>query len=161
MRYIWIVRHGKSAEGDPGQRDHDRPLNPRGERDGANMQKWFGTQERAPHWVWTSTAVRASSTARYVADGTGAIMTEEPRLYLSSPDTVLDCLRSTPDDVASVAVVAHNPGLTYMVNQLGDSHVTDNLVTFAAALFATEAEWSNLHFGQGQFISLTEPRSLT
>lgn len=160
MRYIWIVRHGKSALGEPGQPDHDRPLNPRGERDGANMCTWFGAEQRAPQWIWTSTATRAMSTARFVADGAGAILTEVPELYLASPEAILDCLRATPDDVTSVALVAHNPGLTYTVNQLGSNGVTENLVTFGTALFATEDAWPDLQFGRNHFISLTEPRTL-
>ena len=160
-RYIWVVRHAKSAEGSPGMRDHDRPLNPRGERDGATMQDWFAAHPHAPTWIWSSTAVRAETTAGYIAAGTGATLVENADLYLAGPDTALACLRATPDDVERVALVAHNPGLTYLVNQLGGDYVTDNLVTFGSALFSYQGAWQDLRYGVARLIELTTPKTLS
>ena len=159
-RHIWIVRHAKSAEGSPGMRDHDRPLNPRGERDGAAMQAWFAAHPHKPSWIWTSTALRARTTAGYIAEGTGATLIESADLYLAGPEAALACLRETPDDVACVVLVAHNPGLTYLVNQLGSGYVTDNLVTFGSALFSYRGAWHDLRSGAAEFVELTTPRTL-
>ncbi len=159
-RYIWVIRHGKSADGAPGQSDHERPLNHRGERDGAAMQAWYAQQAHPAQWVWSSTAVRAKLTATYVTGGFNATFVEEPKLYLASAESVLSCLRATPPELNSVAVVAHNPGLTHFVNLIGHNHVTDNLVTFGTAVFATASSWADLHFGCAEFIQLTSPKTL-
>ena len=165
MRYIWIIRHGKSAWGDPGETDHDRPLNKRGERNGGAMQAWFANQDHPAQWVWSSSAVRAKLTAAYVTAGFNATFAEEPSLYLASAETALDCLRATPADVESVALVAHNPGLTYLVNRLGEDYVTDNLVTFGTALFEVEDatpdwSWADLGFGGARLVSLHTPKTI-
>jgi phosphohistidine phosphatase len=160
MRYIWVIRHGKSADAQPGQRDHERPLNKRGERDGKAMQAWLAQQEHCAQWVWSSTAVRAKLTAAYVTGAFNATFVEEASLYLSSAEQVLSCLRATPADVNSVAVVAHNPGLTHLVNLLGNQRVTDNLVTFGTALFSTQANWADLSFGCAQLLQLQTPKLL-
>ena len=164
MRYIWIIRHGKSADAEGGQQDHDRPLNKRGERDGGTMQAWLAAQDHPAQWVWCSSAVRAKLTAAYVTSAFNATFAEEPNLYLANPESVLNCLRATPAEVSSVAVVAHNPGLTYLVNQLNSKTstepVTNNLVTFGTALFATESDWVDLNFGCADLLSLHSPKTL-
>ena len=160
VRHIWVIRHGKSDHGNAGLRDHDRPLNARGRRDGDMLRDWFAAQADAPQWLWVSSALRAQQTAQYVQQATGAELVTQPSLYLSMPDTLLDTLAGTPQEVNSVAVVAHNPGLTYLVNQLGDSLVTDNLVTWGMAHFETEAEWPALQFGAAQLIELYTPRGI-
>ncbi len=39
MKQLIIVRHAKSSWADPGQRDFDRPLNGRGERNAPEMAR--------------------------------------------------------------------------------------------------------------------------
>lgn len=159
-RYIWVIRHGKSAAAEPGQADYERALNKRGEKDGKAMRTWLAQQANPAKWVWSSPAVRAKLTAGFVTTAFSATFVEESSLYLASADSVLDTLRATPADVTSVAVVAHNPGLTYLVNMLGKEPITDNLVTFGTALFETTQDWSNLAPHQAEFVSLTTPKSL-
>lgn len=159
-RYIWVIRHGKSADGEAGQTDHERVLNKRGERDGLAMRDWLGQQAHPAQWVWSSSAVRAKLTAGFVTTGFGATFVEEPDLYLASADTVLNTLRATPADVSSVAVVAHNPGLTYLVNMLGAQPVTNNLVTFGTALFKTDRDWPDLTANCAELISLNTPKTI-
>ena len=161
MRYLWLIRHAKSAEGAVGQRDHERPLNARGEQDGPNMARWYARQCHKVQWIWASTATRAQATAEFVAQGMQCEVTSEGRLYLASAETILDIIRITPPEVEGVAVVAHNPGLTHAANMLSQDAVTDNLVTFASALFAVENDWADVTFGTNHFLSLTSPKGLT
>jgi len=160
-RYIWVIRHGKSAQGEPGQSDHDRPLNKRGERDGEAMRAWLSNQAHGAEWVWSSSAVRAKLTASYVTAGFNATLVEDAGLYLASAERALACLKTTPADIRSIAVVAHNPGLTHLANLLGQTPVTDNLVTWGTAVFSTDArDWTDLRFGCAELISLQTPKSL-
>ena len=162
---VWVIRHGKSAEGKPGQTDHDRPLNARGNKNGHAMQDWYADQERRAQWIWSSSAVRALSTAEYVAAGMGGELVVEPSLYLSTPETLLGVLRGTPAQIGeravdSVAVVAHNPGMTQLVNLLVGKRVVDNMVTFASAQIEFNGDWPGLEFGAGSLVDITVPRSL-
>ena len=160
QRHIWIIRHGKSDHGRPGLTDHDRTLNPRGKRDGDAMQVWLANQPHRPEWIWASSAVRAQETAKFVERACNAQLLTENRLYLSMPDTLLDVLRATPDDITSVAVVAHNPGLTYLVNQLGQAYATDNLVTWGVGHFVTPSEWPDLQLGGAELFGLHTPKQI-
>ena len=157
MRYLWIIRHAKSADG---SQDHARGLNARGEADGKRMQAWYSAQTNQAAWIWSSNAKRAMLTANFVARGFGGQVIPNPELYLAGPEAVLDCLRTTPKGVDVVAVVAHNPGLTHCVNLLGPDHITDNLVTFGSVLFRTKSAWQDLQLGQCELISQISPKQI-
>ena len=160
QRHIWVIRHGKSADGSPGMRDHDRPLNERGRRNGASMCAWYADQAHRAEWIWCSTAVRAQQTAQFVARAFDAPIIDAPDLYLSPAETLLDCLQRTPENISCVAVVAHTPGLTHLVNLLGATHATDNLVTFGSALFRSDCAWPDLQFGSAELVSLQTPKTI-
>jgi len=159
-RFIWVIRHGKSVDGLPSMRDFDRPLSERGARDGDRMRAWYAEQNQAAQWIWSSPAKRAVQTAEYVSRGFGADVVENSSLYLASAEQLLACLKSTPPDIQTVAIVGHNPGLTHLVNLLGQEMVTDNLVTFGSALFETHKSWDQLSFGVGRQIELVSPKLL-
>ena len=124
------------------------------------MQAWFSEQPHPCTWIWSSAAVRAKLTAGYVTSGFNATFVEDRRLYLATAEALLDVLKSTPGDVSSVAVVAHNPGLTHLANLLGKAFVTDNLATFGTVLFSTQQAWSDLSPRCATFISLNTPKTI-
>ena len=125
------------------------------------MQAWYAKQTHQASWIWSSSAVRARTTAAFVADGFSGQIIEEPDLYLSAPETLLSFLASTPDDEGCAAVVAHNPGLTYLVNLLSQNPVTDNLVTFGSVLFRSDIDsWQDLRFGNCEMVTYAVPKNL-
>jgi phosphohistidine phosphatase len=166
---LWIIRHAKSDWNSPGQADHDRPLNARGERDGPHMAQWLAAQPSPATWIWTSTAARARRTAAFVCQGFAAVsptLIDMPALYLATPENVLDVLGGTPADVTSAAVIAHNPGLTELVNLLAGQAVIENLPTFGVAAFDFDLPWHELGTaralrpGTARLVSLMTPKRL-
>ncbi|MFM8354668.1 MAG: SixA phosphatase family protein [Gammaproteobacteria bacterium] len=144
---LWIIRHAKSDSSAAGQSDFDRPLNARGRRDGPAMAEWLAEQELPATWVWSSPARRAAETATYVSAGFAAAGPEviaDRRLYLADAEHLLDVLRETPAEISAAAVVAHNPGLTELVNALVGRPLLDNLPTFGVAVFAVDPPWQDL-----------------
>ena len=118
---LWVVRHAKSSWAEPRQSDFERPLNPRGKRDGPRMANWLAQQSAPAQWIWSSDAARATATATFVAEGFASASPEiirDHRLYHSSISELCAVLRETPSTVSSAAVVAHNPTLTQLVNHL-------------------------------------------
>ncbi|MDH3643887.1 MAG: histidine phosphatase family protein [Gammaproteobacteria bacterium] len=144
---LWIIRHAKSSWADAGQTDFERPLNKRGNADGPRMGAWLAEQSAPATWIWTSDAARALATAQFVATGfAGAApqLVSDHRLYHAAPETACDVLQETPGEVASVALVAHNPGLTWLVNLLAGEPTVDNLPTFGVARFDVAGGWHEL-----------------
>ncbi|MGD8418096.1 MAG: histidine phosphatase family protein [Pseudomonadales bacterium] len=160
---IWLIRHAKSSWKEPGLSDFERPLNKRGKKDGPRMAAWLATQTDPPGWLWTSTAARALATARFVQEGfslDASAVAAVDSLYEASPEAIVDVLRQTPPDVTSVAVVAHNPGLTWLANLLGQAPVTDNLPTFGIVRFEVAGPWCSLQTGTATLDFLAAPKTI-
>jgi len=160
---LWLIRHAKSDWGDPARSDFDRPLNRRGRRDGPRMQSWMAAQEHPATWIWSSRAARARATAEFVAAAFAAsspTIVEDRRLYLAAPETLLDVLRETPAPEFSVALIAHNPGMTQLVNLLAGTAVLDNLPTFGIVRFDVQDSWSQLRFGGASLDLIMSPKRL-
>lgn len=161
---LWLIRHAKSDWSSPAVGDFQRPLNHRGERDGPRMAGWLAAQDDPADWLWSSDALRAQQTAAFVAQGfslSHARWAEDHRLYGADPETLLSVIRETPPDTLSAAVVAHNPGLTQLVNLLAGDDVIGNLPTFGIARFAVTGDWASLSFGGGSLELITSPKRLT
>ncbi len=160
---LWLIRHAKSDWHSAAASDFERPLNPRGERDGPRMADWLGGQTQPAAWIWTSDAARALATANFVARGFAAAAPQtvpEHRLYLASAARILDVVRGTPPDQTSVAVVGHNPGMTELLNRLTGAPVTDNLPTFGVARLEVADTWAALAFGTAALDFWTSPKRL-
>jgi phosphohistidine phosphatase len=160
---LWVIRHAKSSWADAGQTDFQRPLNKRGNSDGPRMAKWLAAQSDPATWIWTSDAARALATTEFVAQGFAAArprVVADHRLYHASPEAACDLLRETPSDVTHVAVVAHNPGLTWLVNLLGGERSIDNLPTFGIARFNIDGSWHELDYRAATLELLMAPKQL-
>lgn len=160
---LWIIRHAKSSWSHPGLRDIDRPLNKRGERDGPRMAAWLAAQSDPAEWIWASPAARAVATADFARRGfdlSEAAVATEAALYHASPEDIIEVVRRTPPDLRSAAVVAHNPGLTFLVNLLGPEPVTDNLPTFGVARFDLPCVWIDLVPGIATLDVLVGPKTI-
>ncbi len=158
---LWLIRHAKSSWAIAHQRDFDRPLNERGLRDAPNMQAWLANEPHGPTWVWSSDAVRAEATATFVQSAVrGATLTTDHRLYGASPEAILDVVRGTPQGFESVAVVAHNPGITYCINLLCGRNVINSLPTFGIARVHWPGDVTDLAVGDAMLEVLMWPKRL-
>jgi len=168
--YLWLIRHAKSSWADPQQSDFDRPLNARGERNGGTMADWLQHQANPATWLWTSTAVRAQATSTFAAQGFGLTPNQvqsQHELYHANPEALIDVLQTTPNNHRAVAVVAHNPGLTELLNLLLGKRVTDNLPTFGIAQLRLPNAWNRdwlalslSHHSDTQLVQLVSPKTL-
>ena len=139
MKILLLLRHAKSSWDNSDLADHDRPLNGRGRRDAPRMGQLLAQHDLTPDLIVTSAARRAATTAELVAlaaEYPGDIhYTDE--LYLADPETFLDVARDTPDAVARLMLVGHNPGIEELVSALTgrDEHMpTAALACFGLAI---------------------------
>ena len=159
---LWLIRHAKSSWANAKLRDFDRPLNDRGERDGPAMQAWLARQSFGPELIRTSDAARARATAAFVhAAFPAAELLADHRLYGAPPEMMADIVRETPPEIESLALVAHNPGLTQWCNLLaGRRQTIDNLPTFGIARFYWPGVGADLDSEQAILEALMMPRLL-
>ncbi|WP_345079168.1 SixA phosphatase family protein [Nemorincola caseinilytica] len=147
-RTLVVIRHAKSSWNDPLKSDFERPLNDRGNRDAPEMAARLKKAGLIPDLVIASSAKRTRQTALLMAEVLGydkdRIQLEE-KLYHCVPATMEEVLYAVADDVSTVFMVAHNPGITEFANQLSPQFYVGNLPTcgVVAASFSA-ASWAEL-----------------
>ncbi len=161
MRTLLLMRHAKSSWGDENLSDHERPLNKRGLRDAPKMAARLHARGITPDILISSTAVRAHSTARFVAGEYGLspdslIFLDE--LYLASESTWYDIFVEFPETRHTAMLFGHNPGITEVTNSLCNVEIenipTAGIVTIEFALSA----WSNVAPGSGKLLDFDYPK---
>ncbi len=121
MKTLILIRHAKSDWSDLHAADFDRRLNARGRRDAPIMAQRCAARGHLPDAFIVSTACRARQTAELMTPHL-AFPSEQidwrKELYLASPAMLLDAVRHAPEEARTLALLAHNPGITELVNRL-------------------------------------------
>lgn len=160
MKTLLLVRHAKSSWDAPARDDHERPLDERGLRDAPEMGRRLGERGIRPDVIRASTAVRARTTARLLAEELGVApdaLVLDPRLYGASAQTVLDIVAELDADVAVAMIVAHDPGLSELAFEL--SGTIEHMPTCAIAEFTFDVdEWARLDRSGAVEVRFDSPR---
>lgn len=147
MKSIYIVRHAKSSWADLSTKDIDRPLNKRGIRDAPVMSKMCKDRNIIPDLMITSNAKRASETSLYFAKEFGISEDQiviNGKLYHAPEDTYFEEAQILNDDINSVMMFGHNPGITYLANSVTDQYI-DNVPTCGVLIIeSTVDSWMEL-----------------
>lgn len=156
MHRLFALRHAKSSWNNAYQADFERPLAPRGRRAAEAVAEHVAGLSAAPALVLCSTARRAQDTLeplRARLPESTEIRLEDD-LYGAAGTELLDRLRTVSDDVESVMVVGHNPGLEELVRGLGRegdaeliARVHSKFPTAALATLAFDGLWKDLGAG--------------
>jgi phosphohistidine phosphatase len=162
MKYLYLIRHAKSSWKDSSLHDFDRPLNKRGTRDAPQMGKRLKKMNVKPDMILSSPAVRAKSTAmaiaRELAFPAEKILYKEA-LYHAVPSTMKALLCEVHDDIETLFLLGHNPGLTEFSNRLSRDDI-DNIVTCGIYAISLEiVHWSTLQMdGRAKLLFYDYPK---
>ena len=160
MKQLFIIRHAKSDQSFFGN-DFERPLNERGESDAPFMAKRLLDKKYTIDALVSSPAVRAKETAELFAE-TLKIPAAEiifiSALYHASPEVFYEVVSALPEELNTVAIFSHNPGISYFVNSLTETKV-DNMPT--CSIFAVSADitaWSGFNKVKKEFLFFDYPK---
>lgn len=170
MKHLILMRHAKSSWDHPDLDDHERPLNQRGIAGAQAMADWLKTMGARPDHAIVSDSARTQETWALLSAGLGlSVSTDVSRdYYLASPETMLDAIRQSPTDAATVIVIGHQPGMSTLVQSIADgseptsrSRAFQHFPTAATALIDIPVEsWSDVDFGKGVFTRFASPKEL-
>ena len=168
MKFLYVLRHAKSDQGDESLRDFDRPLNDRGRKAAWAIGRELLDRGIEPDLVLSSPAVRARQTIEGVQEGFGQDLDaiDVRRLYLADAETLIDLVRSTPSGTSRLMIVGHNPGLQQLVLALSADgalreEAAEKFPTAALAEIRFDMEaWTDVAPGTGELTSLLKPREL-
>jgi phosphohistidine phosphatase len=169
MKRLLLLRHAKAVASAPGG-DVERELAPRGRKDAARMGAFLRSERLEPQIVLTSPARRTRETADLVsaAFARAPSIVANRALYLADPFAMLEEIRNTDPQVATLLVVGHNPGIGDLANLLaaaGDPHARTLMQSKfpTAALAAIELPievWQGAAFHDGTLQRFMTPRLL-
>ena len=168
MKTLFVLRHAKSDWGDESLPDFDRPLNHRGNKAAKAVGHEMATRGIRPDLVISSPAVRAKETVERMLHGYGEDIpvNEDRRIYEAGTGTLVEIVRTAPDDADRLMIVGHNPGLQELVVALSEpsalrEEADEKFPTGALAEIRFSIDrWSELALGTGQLEDLIKPRDL-
>jgi phosphohistidine phosphatase len=167
MKRLYLLRHAKSSWDDPTLADHDRPLAPRGRRAAEAMAQHLRQEGISPELVLCSPSARTRQTLTGVAPGLGedADVRIESELYAASAATLLEVLHEVPDEVSSVMLIAHNPGIQDLAVSLAGGgpaveRMRSKFPTAALATLELHGSWRELAPEGAELVTFVKPKDL-
>lgn len=168
MKTLHLPRHAKSSWKDPTLNDHERPLSKRGRAAAKAMAKHLERTRIAPDIVLCSTAVRAKQTLGHFAKRLRpAKVVFEAGIYEAPHRNLWKFLWALPEQVQTVVMIGHNPGLNELALEVADTGSLNQLSSFegkfptgALATFSFDGMWKDLQPHSAHLISFVQPRQL-
>ncbi|MGB3439946.1 MAG: histidine phosphatase family protein [Actinophytocola sp.] len=153
-RVLVVIRHAKS-DWTNDLPDDQRPLNPRGQREAPLIGPWVAEHVGAVDLVICSSAVRARETLTR-SGLTAKQVRHDERVYAASPQDLMSVVDEVSDDLGTVALVGHNPGLSELVRALTTEPV--ELKTSAIAVLGWQGGWPDVWARSANLVSHATPR---
>jgi phosphohistidine phosphatase len=170
MKRLCLMRHAKSDWNHPELEDSQRTLNGRGVKSAEFLAGFIVDKGWTPDHALCSTAVRARSTIKPLAEKLTGHCAVDYRddLYMAMPATLLAAVHELDDANETVLIVAHNPGLEMLAVELSDAEsdetsarMADHFPTGALAVFQFEVDkWRDVARGTGHVAFYGKPREL-
>jgi phosphohistidine phosphatase len=158
---LHLLRHAKSSWDDPGLADHDRPLAKRGRRAAKAIAGYVSEHDIAPRLVLCSTARRTRETLAGIESALGdPEVSYEDELYGASARELTERLRQVPDEVGSVMLIGHNPGIEDLAAALIGRPVAEKYPTAALATLELSGRWRDAGSGGAELVDFVVPRDL-
>jgi phosphohistidine phosphatase len=123
---LLLIRHAEAEEPSPALKDYDRELTSSGTMRASRIGRELAAQGEKPSALFASSARRAVTTAELVGEQLGFVgqhIQYVDELYNASPRTLLDFFTHLADQHPYVAIVGHNPGITYLAEYLTGAEI--------------------------------------
>jgi len=164
---LYLLRHAKSSWDEP-LADHERPLAARGIRDARAAGRLLADRGWRPDLVLCSTAVRARQTwQRAAAAGAQAgEVRHVDAIYEASVARLLDLVHQAPDEIGSLMLVGHGPGLPGLAESLGArpephqawARMDAKYPTAGLAVLRLAGSWADAATGRAELVAFKVPR---
>ena len=161
MKTLLIIRHAKSSWNSASMPDIDRPLNDRGKKDAPAMARRLISSGLLIDRFVSSPARRAKETAEAFAHAFGIkskdiqFVTE---LYHALPPVFKQVIAGLDDKDDTVALFAHNPGITTFANMLTTVRLDDMPTCAVFAVTADAEHWKDFLAAGTQFLFFHYPK---
>ena len=156
-----IVRHSKSSWKDSSLDDFNRPLNKRGKEDGPIISNYLSKKTNFIDFLHSSSSVRTFETSKFFTERIkfGKVKYDDS-LYHSSSGSILNLIKNYSNEYSSVMLIAHNPGLTHLINQITNISLDNLPTTGLAEIHFSCNKWIEISSKNSNLIDLKFPKQL-
>ncbi|MFF1635637.1 SixA phosphatase family protein [Leifsonia sp. NPDC058248] len=143
-RTLILLRHAKS-DWSGSAPDIDRPLAERGRAQAPLAGQWLANHADRIDLAIVSPVKRARETWELVSAQLAPVPPAQfdDRVYAASADRLLDVVHDVPENVRTVLLVGHNPGMEELASRLAGEEVS--MRTSGVAEFGVRAPWHELN----------------
>ncbi len=166
VKDLYLIRHATAEDAGNSAmlRDFDRELTSKGVMQSARLGKYMADKGLVPQEVHCSPAVRTLKTATLVAEqmklNDEAVKANET-LYGGGPRGYLALVNSLSEEVHSVALVGHNPDITFFAEYLCTKDVGGSMKKGTLIHFRFEnLNWAEVSQKSADFISRLDVKKL-
>ena len=162
LKTLLIIRHAKSDQSFFGN-DFERPLNERGKKDAPVIAKRLLDRNIVIDAFVCSPAKRAKRTAELFCETYKTNVDDIifiSALYHAPAPEFYEVIKNLDDHFNTVAIYAHNPGITYFVNDLIKDVIIDNMPT--CGVFCVQVNinlWKDFTKAQKEFLFFDYPKN--
>lgn len=158
-----VIRHAKSSWDIGTLSDFDRSLNDRGKRDAPMMAERIKDRNILIDAFVASPAKRAKKTAECFIETYGRNKEDIifiPQLYHAGTDVFFEVTETLNDQLNTVAIFSHNPGITDFVNLLIKNVRLDNMPTCGVfAIKLKDKSWKNFSTAAKELMFFDYPKN--
>lgn len=123
-RLLLLMRHAEAVTFAPGLGDVDRPLSEKGQDQARRAGAYLHEHTIAPDLTLCSAATRTRQTAELL--GVGSRCQHESALYNAGSDTIREAIGEVDEDVDTLLIVGHAPGVPTLAHALADEATSDH-----------------------------------
>jgi phosphohistidine phosphatase len=117
-----------------------------------------------PDLLISSPAKRAITTAEIIAKNVGYPSEDigiDERIYEADVESLLKIINEVPENISSLMLVGHNPGITSLSNCISDKRI-DNIPTSGFVYIElTVKHWKDVDFDKGKILTFDYPKKYT
>ncbi len=148
-----ILRHGQAKNAGISEHDHNRTLTMQGREEAQGVGENLAEHGFKPDFVLCSTATRTRETLAELQNSFSELLEVEyvTKIYNASDVELLAQIAKVTDDVRTLMVVGHNPGLyqlSLILAKEGDKQMHNKLQmqfpTCALVVINFEGNWQNI-----------------
>lgn len=150
LKTLILVRHAQAGH-EVGQSDFNRPLTAIGQRDARHLGRWIAEQVSHLDEIRTSAALRAKTTAEAIAEeiNPGKEPIQDDELYEAPIRVLLERVHATDASITHLALVGHNPGMTFLADYLSPAPVCGMRPGSAVILTFENMDWNEIEKNKG------------
>ncbi|MEH6357674.1 MAG: histidine phosphatase family protein [Pseudomonadales bacterium] len=160
MKRLTVIRHGEAGAPPQGKTDFERPLNQSGLQEARSIALQLKQDDFNFDQLFCSTAQRTLTTAQIIHQAfepnNRPLLTDQA-LYNFDIEPFYRFIEMIDDDIQHAVIVAHNPGLSYLVNDLLRAPVRSMSTCTVIQMQLNIEQWVDIQSRCAQLLTIHTP----